>query len=240
MQQRSYQSPGIQPDLLAMALCQWFQEHDYETRFFCTEAKHLVIQGYRADLWRSVLGNAVALTVEVKILGSDKITVEVKAGAWVDKWVVAGVGVLSLFLLPLLFTAAWGAWQQSQLDRRIWDVIESNLPTTAERVIFYPAPMTEATALSLPTDWFDPATGEIYSTRFFEQMTSWQQAMADGIIEFSEIEQQNSLVVTLMQDLEITLDDEVHASLGEVFGELAVLQGMQSAALVKILTESPP
>jgi hypothetical protein len=179
------------------------------------------------------LGVAAALTIEVNTLSPDQIEVKVGAGAWYDKLTMASLGFL--FFLPLvLIAAAWGTWQQAQLDKKIWEVIESGLPTATEQLLPWNAsPLPDP---ELPTDWFNPETGEIYSMRFFMRMTSWQQAMADGVIDPVEIAQQSSLVLELLQTLETGLSDEVHNHLGEVFGELIALQAMQSAALVRKLT----
>ncbi|WP_218082338.1 hypothetical protein [Anthocerotibacter panamensis] len=238
MQSRIYQSPGIQPDVLADVLRDWFLGHDYETQFVRIGPERFLVQAYQDDLWRSVLGVAAALTVEVRTLSVEQIEVRVGAGAWVDKILVAGLGGLGVMflippLLPLVFTAAWGTWQQAQLDKKVWEAIEGSLPTATERVI---SPVAAMTGDPLPTDWFDPATGEVYSTRFFERMTSWQEAMADGVIEAAEIEQQSRLVLGMLKELEESLSDEAHGRLGEVFGELAVLQGMQSMVLVSKIT----
>jgi len=238
MQTRIYESPGIQPEVLAEALQKWFRDHGYETQFVRLTADCFVVQGYQDELWRSVLGVAAALTVEVKTLSSDQIAVKIGAGAWIDKILVAGLGMLAtvgtLIFLPLVFTAAWGTWQQTQLDKQVWDAIEQGLPTAVERVFS----MLETPCRPvdpLPADWFNPQTGEVYSTRFFERMDSWQQAMADGVIEPAEIEQQSQLVLSLLQELEGTLDDELHGQVGDIFAELAVLQGMQSYTLVSSL-----
>ncbi|WP_287128039.1 hypothetical protein [Candidatus Cyanaurora vandensis] len=230
MQTRIYQSPGIQPDGLAELLAAWFTGHGFETQYLRTAPDCFMVQGYQNDLWRSVLGVAAALTVEVKTLGPDQIAVRVGAGAWVDKILVASLGVL--FFLPLALTAAWGTWQQSQLDKEVWATIEQGLPTAVERVVPMLGFGVPKATTPLPTDWFNPDTGEVYSTRFFERMASWQTAIADGVIESAELEQQNRLVLELLMQLEGSLEDEAHHRLGEVFAELAVLQGMQSYALV--------
>jgi hypothetical protein len=222
MSVRIYQSPGLQSDILVDVLCAWFRDHNYETRCFWHESGHFVLQVSQNDLWRTILGVQIGLTLEVYVLSPEKIEIHIGSG------VVAGLGVLSLFLMPLVL------WQQAQLDRRIWEVIEGNLPTMTEQVILLPSAPTRTDPL--PTDWFNAETGEVYSTHFFERMDSWQQAMADGIIEPAEVEAQSELVRALLHTLEQSLDDSTHSQVGEVFGELAVLQGMQSFELVHRLS----
>ncbi len=236
MQLRIYQSPGLQPEELAQFLQRWLADNDYNTQFLRTVDGSMVIKAYQPELWRSVLGVRAALTIEITTLSTDQIEVRVGAGAWIDKLLSTGLGVLSVFFIPLILTVAWGTWQQSQLDKRIWEVIEAGLPTAAEQVI----PMTVRAASTLPEDWFDPQTGEIYSIRLFERMDSWQNVMADGVIAPEEIMTQRQLVLDLLQKLESELDDETHGILGEAFGELTVLQGMQSYAFIRHLLRSDP
>ncbi|MFN3930019.1 MAG: zinc ribbon domain-containing protein, partial [Thermoflexus sp.] len=69
-----------------------------------------------------------ALNVALRREG-DKLIVEVGAGKWVDKAVAAGAGVFILW--PLLFTAAYGAWQQSQLPKRTFEFIQHFIATGA-------------------------------------------------------------------------------------------------------------
>jgi hypothetical protein len=59
-------------------------------------------------------------------------------------------------------------------------------------------------------------------------MASWQQALADGRIEASEVEAQAKRVADRLRALEPTLSDEQHAAVTDVLYELSVLQSMQA------------
>ncbi|MBM3188142.1 MAG: hypothetical protein FJZ90_05405 [Chloroflexi bacterium] len=75
--------------------------------------------------------------------------------------------------------------------------------------------------------WFDAASNEVSFSQYVEQMESWQAAMADGVIEPEEVQQQAQRVSDLLQALEPKLNDQLHEELTQVFYELAVLYGMQ-------------
>jgi hypothetical protein len=75
--------------------------------------------------------------------------------------------------------------------------------------------------------WFDE-TNTMSFQRYYQQMASWQQAMADGQIQTSEVEAQAQRVAERLKALEPTLSDEQHQMVTDVLYELAVLQGMQA------------
>ena len=64
--------------------------------------------------------------------------------------------------------------------------------------------------------------------RYYQQMTSWQQAISDGRVDLAEVEGQARRVADGLRALEPTLTDEQHARLTELLGELAVLHAMQT------------
>ncbi|WP_218079305.1 hypothetical protein [Anthocerotibacter panamensis] len=237
MQTRIFRAPGLKADALAERVRQWFVENHYETQIFRTADDKLIVQGFRDDLWRVAIGFAAALTVQIRALDEDKLEVDLGAGAWGDKIIVAGIGLL--LFLPLVLTAAWGTWQQYQLDQQIWAAIEGALPADSETLNEPPTPTAPST-MPLPQSWFDESSGEIYALRFFERMESWQRAIADGRIEPTEIQAQAEWVSSLLRGIEPTLSDSAHAKLTAAFREIAVLQGMQSYALLQHLDTVPP
>lgn len=241
MKTRVYRAPGLRADELADKVRQWFAENDYETQILRTPDNHLVVQGYRDDLWRVAFGLATALTVRILPADEDSLQVDVGAGAWFDKAFVAGIGLL--FFLPLVLPAAYGAFEQSRLDDKIFAVIEAALPEHFETVgTTAPAPVAGGAAVTsepeLPESWFNEETSEVYSVQFFQRMESWQRAIADGLIEESEIHTQSERVTTLLKQLEPTLSDEAHEKLSAVLSELAVLQGMQSHVLFQHIDDA--
>jgi hypothetical protein len=81
------------------------------------------------------------------------------------------------------------------------------------------------------SSWFDEVTGKVSLTQYFEQMESWQQALADGKISSEELRQQGDRVIGLLKEVETLVTSEQHKQLGELFLELAVLQAMQTSIL---------
>jgi hypothetical protein len=236
MQTKTYYAPGMTAQDLAEKMRLWFAGHEYETQLLSLPSGSLVIQGYRDDIWRVAIGLAAALTIEIKPLPDQSLEVTIGAGAWADKLFVAGIGLL--LFLPLVLPAAWGTWEQYQLDKEVWKVIESALPTgstSTEPVA--PMPVTPA---ALPTSWFNDETSELYSAQFFQRMESWQRAIADGRIDPEEIQAQGERVTDLMKRIEASVSDEAHAKLTQAFSELAVLQGMQAYAIQQHIGESAP
>jgi hypothetical protein len=237
MQTRTYNAPGLSADSLADKTRQWFADNGFETQVFRNANHHLLVQGFRDDLWRSAIGLGTAITVQIFSPSGDTLQVDIGAGAWGDKFFTAGIGLL--FFYPLVLSAAWGSFEQYKLDQDVWKAIEAALPT-ASTTIETVLPTEVISTPDLPTTWFNEESTEVYSTQFFQRMETWQRAMADGVIEPAEIQAQSELVTGLLRTLEPTLSDEAHAKLSEVFNEVAVLQGMQSYALFQHIDETKP
>lgn len=83
--------------------------------------------------------------------------------------------------------------------------------------------------------WFDPESNEIMFSKYIEQMESWQAALADGVVEPEEVQQQAQRVSEMLRALEPKLNDELHEELTQIFYEWAVLMGMER--LVQLSTE---
>jgi len=76
--------------------------------------------------------------------------------------------------------------------------------------------------------WFDPASNQLLFSRYLTQMDSWQQALADGVVEASEVAAQAERVSDMLRALEPKLSVELHAELTNIFYEWAVLQAMMT------------
>ena len=74
--------------------------------------------------------------------------------------------------------------------------------------------------------WFDEKTNLLLFNQYVSQMESWQKALADGIIEPSEVKQQADQVAEMVRVFEPQLSDEQHEALTQIFYEWAVLQAM--------------
>jgi hypothetical protein len=75
--------------------------------------------------------------------------------------------------------------------------------------------------------WFDEANTLSFQ-RYYQQMATWQRAIADGQIEAAEVEAQAQRVADRLRALEPTLTDEQHEQVTDVLHELSVLQAMQA------------
>ena len=74
--------------------------------------------------WRDFVGMATSLNI-VFHQSVDTLTVEIGAGKWIDK---AAVGTVSMFVLwPLAVTAGFGAWEQANMPKKIFDYVGSRL-----------------------------------------------------------------------------------------------------------------
>lgn len=236
MQTRTYHAPGLTDEELAEKVRLWFVSHQYETQLLRLPNGSIVVQGYRDDIWRVAVGLAAALTIQIKPLPDQSLEVTIGAGAWADKLFVAGIGLL--LFLPLVLPAAWGTWEQYQLDKEVWQLIESALPTgSTSTEQEAPTPISPE---ELPKTWFNEETSEVYSAQFFQRMESWQRAIADGRIDPEEIQAQGERVTDLLKRIESSVSDKAHAKLTETFSELSVLQGMQAYAIQQHIGENAP
>jgi len=85
--------------------------------------------------------------------------------------------------------------------------------------------------------WFDAESNEMMFSKFVTQMDSWQGAMADGIIEPREIEQQAERLEELLRTLEPKLTDELHEAITNIFYEMAVLHSMVQMSEMALLEQ---
>lgn len=77
------------------------------------------------------------------------------------------------------------------------------------------------------TSWFEPESSGLAFDQYVDKMESWQSALADGVVEPAEVEQQAKHLAEMLRELEPKLSDALHEELTQVFYELAVLYGMQ-------------
>ena len=81
--------------------------------------------------------------------------------------------------------------------------------------------------------WFTDEGDDFVFHRYVERVDSWKTAIADGRITGQEVRDQAERVADLMRTLEDRLDDDLHGFVTDVFVEWAVLQGLQSLAIVQ-------
>ena len=75
--------------------------------------------------------------------------------------------------------------------------------------------------------WLDEETQEPIIEQHARQLTSFLEAMADGKVETSEVEEQEKRLTALMKEVEPMLDDEQHSKVTELLCELTVYDLMQ-------------
>jgi hypothetical protein len=75
--------------------------------------------------------------------------------------------------------------------------------------------------------WLDEATNTPLIEEYARQLNSFLEAVADGRIQRSELDQQEKRLVALMKKVEPTLDDEQHAEVTKLMCELTAYNLMQ-------------
>ena len=121
---RTFYAIGIDQKDLARMVSSWLKIHDFESQLVDLPDGRIAVQARQPESWRSILGMSSALNITFGTKGSD-LMVEAEAGRWADKIAVGAVG--AFIIHPLLITAAYGAWKQSQLPDRVFEVIEQYL-----------------------------------------------------------------------------------------------------------------
>jgi hypothetical protein len=75
--------------------------------------------------------------------------------------------------------------------------------------------------------WLDAKKGTPQIEQYARQLTSFLEAMADGIIEESEVKAQEQRLVELMREVEPQLDDDLHERVTQLLCELTAYDLMQ-------------
>lgn len=92
----------------------------YETQVLGT-APEMIFQARKRGALRAVTGTGNAMTAQFR-KSEGGIVVTLGAQQWVDKAAVGAVG--AVVFVPLLVTAAYGAWKQSRLPDQFWQIID--------------------------------------------------------------------------------------------------------------------
>lgn len=120
-QARFYETHGLETTELANALADWFRLQEFEWRTYSDPSGRYVLQIRKQSTGRTILGLNYALTVSFKSQDDGRTLIELGGADWTDKIVSGAIGLF--FLTPLLFTAAYGAWQQGELNNRVWEFL---------------------------------------------------------------------------------------------------------------------
>jgi hypothetical protein len=77
------------------------------------------------------------------------------------------------------------------------------------------------------TPWLDPQGHKTLIERYARRAKSFLKAVADGVIEESELKEQEARLVALMKEVEPHLEDSLHEKVTHLLCELAVYDIMQ-------------
>lgn len=77
------------------------------------------------------------------------------------------------------------------------------------------------------TRWLDPKSNHPLLKEYAEKMQSYLTAIADGVIEDHELQDQEQRVAALMAQVEPRLDDETHELVTQLLIETAVYDMLQ-------------
>lgn len=113
-----YDVYGLSVDEISQAGAGFFRSEGYDAGFYKDYAGRTILQIGKQNGVRYIFGLAYSLTVVMTPQPDGKVLVELGGETWGDK--VASGAVGALFLPPLMFTAAYGVWQQSELDDKFW------------------------------------------------------------------------------------------------------------------------
>jgi hypothetical protein len=75
--------------------------------------------------------------------------------------------------------------------------------------------------------WLDDKSGAPAIEKYARQLTSFIDALADGVVQDSEVKEQEARVTKLMKEVEPRLDDALHAKVTQLLCELTAYDLMQ-------------
>jgi hypothetical protein len=98
----------------------------------------------------------------------------------------------------------------------------------------YPAPVSPVNVVARRSAWFDPSNMQPVFDQQVGRMASWQAVMADGVINYQELNDQQDRVDKLQKKAEDMLETEAKVKLAEVLTEISKLEQLQRTALTKV------
>lgn len=132
-QARFYDPYGLPIADIATATVDFFRRDGYDARYQTDYAGRTVLEISKQDTVRFILGLAYSLTVVFTPQPNGQVLLELGGESWADKVVSGAVG--AFFFPPFLFTAAYGAWKQSELDDRFWDFLKNYIEQRTGRPV---------------------------------------------------------------------------------------------------------
>jgi protein-S-isoprenylcysteine O-methyltransferase Ste14 len=119
----------VPADDLARALADHFRAQEFEAQVFRISGDRTAMQARKESLWRHLLGVAYALTV-VFTPGEGQLSIGLGGHEWVDTAISGAIGLVAV--QPVLLGTAYGIWQERQLDKQVWQVIDERTGAAAQ------------------------------------------------------------------------------------------------------------
>jgi hypothetical protein len=117
---RAFPAKNLDVQELVQTLGSWLDTENFEKQSINTADGAVLIQIAKRGGWRKALGMSTALNVVLR-QSDPHLNVEIGAGRWADKAVAGAVSMVILW--PLMFTSAYGAWEQVKMPTRIFEQI---------------------------------------------------------------------------------------------------------------------
>jgi hypothetical protein len=114
----------VPADQLGRALADHFRAQEFEVQVFPASGNRTVIQARKESLWRTLLGVAYALTVVITP-GKGQLRIGLGGHEWVDTVISGAIGLVAV--QPVLVATAYGIWNEHQLDKQVWQVIDQRV-----------------------------------------------------------------------------------------------------------------
>ena len=125
--------PGITAELIGLKVESFLREEKELIAEGFASPEGYFVQAKEGSTWKKFTGLGKALQVQIIQSTKNDITVNIGMGEWADKVGAAAVG--AIFFMPLVVTAAIGAYGQNKLPEEIFDCIERFCASNREVLI---------------------------------------------------------------------------------------------------------
>jgi hypothetical protein len=174
------------------------------------QAGRTVVQAHKEGFLRTIFGLTNALTVTLTERPTGQLVVDLGGAAWGNKAAAGAVGLL--LVPPVFFTTALGAWRQSKLDDRVYEVIGAYIQTRSGQPPTYAtaeqtsAPASTTAPVTARVHWFDAVTTEpIFEVAAQEALVAQLQREAAGVLNAH----QQTLVTSILHEMDVL--EQAHA-----------------------------
>jgi hypothetical protein len=81
--------------------------------------------------------------------------------------------------------------------------------------------------------WLDESGESVLIDDYARQLTTFVDALADGVVEAKELDAAERELVALMKDVEPRLDDELHEKVTKLLVHMSALSTMQTLHMIE-------